>query len=119
MLASGWLDEIETLLVAGLDSRVPAFQAIGYRELARSLRGESTLDEAVEATVRATRRFAKRQMTWFRREPDIVWFQAEDLAARLPQILEVLVTRGIGRGHGQAHHQHSGRISLPEPQGGS
>jgi tRNA dimethylallyltransferase len=73
MLAQGWLGE-----VAGLLERYPAdlkpLQAIGYRHLAQHLSGRYSLDEAVELLTRDTRRFAKRQLTWFRADPDIRWF---------------------------------------------
>lgn len=78
MLAAGWLREIRSLLDSGLDPSLPAFQAIGYRQLASHVRGESTLGEAIEATVRATRRYARRQLTWFRRDSRIRWFEATD-----------------------------------------
>lgn len=68
MLAAGWLEE-----VAALAARVPptatAWQAIGYAELARVVRGEATLPDATAAIVRATRQYAKRQRTWFARRP--------------------------------------------------
>lgn len=116
MLAAGWVGEVESLLAAGLDPGLPAFRAIGYRELARYVLGEWGRDEAVEATIRATRRFAKRQLTWFRKEPGIRWFQARDLQAVERQILADLENR---REHGEAHDQHPGRFSLPEPQRGA
>lgn len=78
MLAAGWLREIRSLLDSGLDPSLPAFQAIGYRQLATHLLGECTLEDAVESTVRATRRYARRQLTWFRRDPRIRWFEATD-----------------------------------------
>lgn len=76
MLAAGWLREIRLLLDSGLDPSLPAFQAIGYRQLAAHFRSECSLDEAVESTVRATRRYARRQLTWFRRDDRIRWFDA-------------------------------------------
>jgi tRNA dimethylallyltransferase len=118
MLASGWVDEVERLMVAGLDYGAPAFQAIGYRQLAQHLQGKLTLEQAVDEIVRATRRFAKRQLTWFRTEPAVYWIQAEDLAARLPEVLHHVGTSGIGRGHGQASDQHPRRLPVSEPQGG-
>lgn len=99
MVESGWLEEIRGLLGQGLGPELPAFQAIGYRQLAHHLRGEWPLARAMEETVRATRRFAKRQETWFRKEPDVTWFSAEDLDARIPQVLEH-VQRGLGESRG-------------------
>ncbi|HVS02751.1 MAG TPA: tRNA (adenosine(37)-N6)-dimethylallyltransferase MiaA [Thermoanaerobaculia bacterium] len=102
MLAMGWVGEVEALLAAGVDPSMPAFQAIGYRQLARHVMGEGSLEEAVADTVRATRRFAKRQQTWFRSEPDVTWFPADDVATQMPRILHFLAITGIGREHGQA-----------------
>ena len=97
MVARGWVGEVEALLEAGLDPSSPAFQAIGYRQLVRHLRGEIDLDRAVEETVRATRRFAKRQATWFRREPDVVWFEADDPDAAVSRVLDFLRNRDAGK----------------------
>jgi tRNA dimethylallyltransferase len=102
MVAAGWVGEVEALLKAGLDPGLPAFQAIGYRQLAQHLRGEIGLDQAVEETIRATRRFAKRQLTWFRKEPDVAWFDAQDPAGARLHIRELLRARRIGREHGEA-----------------
>jgi tRNA dimethylallyltransferase len=90
MVKNGWVDEVRSLIARGLDPSLPAFQAIGYRQLVRYVRGEGSLEEAVDETVRATRRFAKRQETWFRREPHLIWFQGEDVDRLLPQVLAYL-----------------------------
>ncbi len=74
MLAAGWVEEVRRLLAAGLTPSLPAFQAIGYRELSAHVAAETTLEEATRRIVRATRRYAKRQMTWFRRQPGVEWF---------------------------------------------
>ncbi len=78
MLERGWVEEVTTLLRAGVDPGVPAFQAIGYRQIVRHVRGEWSLRAAMEDTIRATRRYAKRQMTWFRKEEDVRWISASD-----------------------------------------
>ena len=96
MVAVGWVREVEGLLKAGWDPGLPAFQAIGYRQLAQHLRGEIGLDQAVEETIGATRRFAKRQATWFRSEPDVVWFEAHDPDATVSRVLDFLKNRGAG-----------------------
>jgi tRNA dimethylallyltransferase len=97
MMESGWADEVELLLRGGVAPEVPAFQAIGYRQLVRHLRGEWTRERAVEETLRATRRFAKRQETWFRREADVVWLDAGDgdLLARARRLLDEARSREV------------------------
>jgi tRNA dimethylallyltransferase len=93
MLAAGWVDEVRLLLAAGHDPSLPAFQAIGYRELAAHVAGECTLEEATERIIRATRRYAKRQITWFRRQPDVEWFPAAETSASA--ILDHLERTGL------------------------
>ncbi len=78
MLERGWVDEVKTLLQTGVDPGVPAFQAIGYRQIVRHVQGDWSLRAAMEDTIRATRRYAKRQTTWFRKETDVRWFSASD-----------------------------------------
>lgn len=73
MLARGWLEEVRGLMARGLPERAKAFDFIGYRELRAVLRGHSTMEEARAAIRQATRRYAKRQITWFRRERDVKW----------------------------------------------
>ena len=68
MIEAGALDEVAVLAARGLDAKLPALKAVGYRELAAHLRGETTLPEALEAAQRETRRYAKRQLTWFRNQ---------------------------------------------------
>jgi tRNA dimethylallyltransferase len=97
MVEEGWTEEVRGLLQRGLTPDLPAFQAIGYRQLVYYVRGEWSLAKTIDETVRATRRFAKRQETWFRKEPDVTWFSAEDLDRRIPQVLEH-VERGCGEG---------------------
>jgi len=73
---AGFLDEVRALLERGLSRSTTARQAIGYAEVSRFLAGETTLDEAVAATVRRSKALARRQMAWFRRDPRIGWFPA-------------------------------------------
>jgi tRNA dimethylallyltransferase len=73
MLASGWLEEVRGLMSRGIPENAKAFEFIGYRELRAVLRGEISLEEARAAIRQATRRYAKRQMTWFRREKGVEW----------------------------------------------
>ncbi len=75
MLENGLVEEARALL--SHPCAATAAQAIGYKELAPYLRGECTLEQAAEEIKRETRRYAKRQMTWFRREPEIHWLEAD------------------------------------------
>ncbi|MEM7049724.1 MAG: tRNA (adenosine(37)-N6)-dimethylallyltransferase MiaA [Acidobacteriota bacterium] len=104
MVDGGWVEEVVGLLERGFSPESPAFQAIGYRQLARHVQGEWSLDTAIRETVTATRRFAKRQLTWFRKEADILWWDARDLEGQISNILKHLRCRGFGRLDGQAQH---------------
>lgn len=119
MIEAGWVGEVEQLLNRGWSPRDPAFQAIGYRELAAHLAGEVSLEEATEETIRATRRFAKRQLTWFRKERDVSWFSAEDPEAASQAIRSFLARQDLGVGDGQDDNQHSGRVPVSGPEGGT
>ena len=71
MVEQGALDEVRAVEARGLDPALPALKAVGYREFAAHLRGETTLDRALDAARQETRRYAKRQLTWFRNQtPD-------------------------------------------------
>ena len=78
MFASGFVEEVEALLARGLAEGRTASRAIGYREVMGYLAGDRTLAEAVEQTTTATRRFARRQDSWFRKDPRIVWVAHDD-----------------------------------------
>lgn len=73
MLQHGWLEEARGLLRRGVPENAKAFDFIGYRELRGVLQGQLTLDDARAAIQQSTRRYAKRQMTWFRREKGVHW----------------------------------------------
>jgi tRNA dimethylallyltransferase len=75
MLALGWMEEVRGLMEGGLPETAKPFDFIGYRELREVLRGEKKLEEAREAIQLATRRYAKRQLTWFRKEPGVHWLE--------------------------------------------
>lgn len=74
MLAAGWVDEVRGLIAAGYEARVRGMQALGYRLIADHLAGRLSLAEVRAQTVVATRRYARRQMTWFRKTPGVRWF---------------------------------------------
>jgi tRNA dimethylallyltransferase len=74
----GLLDEVRRLLAAGFHADLPPMTGHGYREAARHVAGEWSLEEAIEVTARRTRQYAKRQLSWFRRDPRIEWLPAGD-----------------------------------------
>jgi len=75
MMAVGWADEVRGLLDAGYSRSLKSMRSLGYRHLASYLQGERELAEAVERIKQETRRFAKRQLTWFRADEEIRWLQ--------------------------------------------
>jgi tRNA dimethylallyltransferase len=95
MLARGWIDEVRALVGAGLPENAKPFDFIGYRELRAVLRSETKLEDAKAAIQQATRRYAKRQATWFRREAGVVWLdgfgdEAQVQAEALKSVKEAL-----------------------------
>ena len=89
---------MERLLGAGLSDSCTAMQAIGYKEIAAALRGECSPEDAIETVKRESCRYAKRQLTWLRRDPDLFWIRHEktpdmDRACRLST--QFLSGRGI------------------------
>ncbi len=95
MLAEGWVEEVSGLLDLGLSPTLPAFQAIGYKQLVRHLREGWALELATEDTIRATRAYAKRQMTWFRADSAVEWFGALE-PQRNSRIFNHIQQLGIG-----------------------
>jgi tRNA dimethylallyltransferase len=75
MFRRGLVDETRGLLQRGLEQNQTAMQAIGYRQVVEHLRGERSLAETVEQVKIRTRQFAKRQLTWFRRQLDAEWIE--------------------------------------------
>jgi tRNA dimethylallyltransferase len=73
MIERGWPAEVAALLRSDARASAKPFEFIGYRELREHLQGPKTLDEAAQAITVATRQYAKRQMTWFRKEPGVTW----------------------------------------------
>ncbi|MDO5110861.1 MAG: tRNA (adenosine(37)-N6)-dimethylallyltransferase MiaA [Clostridia bacterium] len=78
MMQSGLLKEVRQLVSLGYTPDTPAMQGLGYKQLYKYLQGEYTLDEAIETIKRETRRFAKRQMTWFKRDKRIHWLNTAE-----------------------------------------
>ena len=83
MMAAGLEREVRDLLASGVPPAATAMQAIGYKEFAAALRGEETMDQAVDQVKLRSRQYAKRQLTWFRRTPGlrwVVWEKTPDLS---------------------------------------
>ena len=77
MVRQGLLEEIRSLLSSGISEKATAMQAIGYKEFVDALAGRSTIDEAIAQVQQSSRRYAKRQLTWFRRNPLVHWLRRE------------------------------------------
>jgi tRNA dimethylallyltransferase len=92
MLESGWIEEVAGLLEAGVKEDMTPMLALGYRDIAAHLRGDRRRDELSEQISTSIGRFAKRQGTWFNREPSIRWMEpGADLLQRvLPSVVETL-----------------------------
>ena len=94
MLQQGLVEEIRNLLASGIPEKCTAMQAIGYKEFVDALDGRCTIEEAAAQVQQASRRYAKRQLTWFRRNPAVHWLRrakgetTEEIARRARQILE-------------------------------
>ena len=93
MAEAGLFREVEALLAAGIGDESTAMQAIGYKEIAAALRGECSREEAIEAVKRESCRYAKRQLTWLRRDGGLRWIPREecpDLPSCLDRIFPAL-----------------------------
>jgi tRNA dimethylallyltransferase len=91
MLAGGAVEEVEALLARGLAPSLPVMRAIGVAEIARWLRGELAREEALARGQQATRNYAKRQYTWFRRQPPEVWPRLHAESYESDSIFETLL----------------------------
>lgn len=81
MIEAGLVEEVRRLMDQGYDPELPAMKGLGYKQIAGCLLGEYDLPAAIELLKRDTRRFAKRQLTWFRADPDIRWLDVEGRSA--------------------------------------
>jgi tRNA dimethylallyltransferase len=89
MLRAGWVAEVVALLEAGVPEEAPAFRAIGYRQLVEHVRRGCPLDQAAAAIVVATRRYAKRQMTWFRKYGRVEWMCAAETETNVERLISM------------------------------
>jgi tRNA dimethylallyltransferase len=87
MIDSGFINEVEVLLKMGYDPKLKSMQAIGYRHIVGYLNNRWDLDETIRLIQRDTRRYAKRQLTWFRAEPDIIWVNPDDTTEIISKVV--------------------------------
>lgn len=97
MIEEGLVDEVKKLKEMGYRRGMVSMQGLGYKEILAYLEGEYSLEEAVRVLKRDTRHFAKRQLTWFRREPDVIWTQKDEFAFNDERILEFMLSVCRGR----------------------
>lgn len=98
MLQQGLVEEVAALLAEGVSAKAVSMQGLGYKEIVAYLKGECTLEEAVYILKRDTRHFAKRQLTWFKREKDVIWLNRQELGTEetiLEEIRNVLGNKGF------------------------
>lgn len=91
MLAQGLIEEVKTLRAQGCTRDLVSMQGLGYKEILDYLDGVLPLDEAVRILKRDTRHFAKRQLTWFRRERDVIWLDKNQYHRDTAQLLEKMM----------------------------
>ncbi|HCA40329.1 MAG TPA: tRNA (adenosine(37)-N6)-dimethylallyltransferase MiaA [Aminobacterium sp.] len=76
--STGFVEEVEWLLAHGFDERFPSMQGFGYKEIVEYLRGSITKEEAIEGDISATKKFSRRQMTWFKKFSPTLWYDISD-----------------------------------------
>ncbi len=93
MLQEGLIEEVESLQQKGYTKDMVSMQGLGYKEILSYLDGEISLEEAIYMLKRDTRHFAKRQLTWFRRESDVIWIDKKDYERDENKILEAMIQK--------------------------
>ncbi len=92
MLEDGLVEEVKKLQQMGCHREMVSMQGLGYKEILKYLEGEITLEQAVYLIKRDTRHFAKRQLTWFKREPDVIWVNKYDFDYEEERMLEYMLS---------------------------
>ena len=95
-IEDGFVEEVKNLVSDGRELSKTASQALGYKQIISYIEGENTLDEAIESAIASTRRFARRQEKWFRRDPRIQWMELqEDPFELLEEVIKVFDLIGL------------------------
>ncbi len=92
MVGDGLLEEVKKLLEMGYSEKLRPMQAIGYRHITDYINGRMAWDETIELLKRDTRRFAKRQLTWFRKDSEMIWKSPEDMGGVMEMVRRFLET---------------------------
>ena len=90
MMDAGLEDEVKGLMAAGFDAGLTSMQAIGYKEMRACIEGEISRETAVGLIKQNTRHFAKRQLTWFRKEPDVIWIDYSETGTESRVLLDII-----------------------------
>ena len=101
MMEQGLLFEVKKLVEEGYTKNLVSMQGLGYKEFFDYFDGRMTLEETVEKIKRDTRHFAKRQLTWFRREKEVIWLNKKEYEQEkelLDSVLNIIEEKGIGNG---------------------
>ena len=98
MLQDGLVEEVKELMAMGCTRYMVSMQGLGYKEILAYLEGEISLERAVYLIKRDTRHFAKRQLTWFRRERDVIWVNKQEFDYQEDRILDHMIRNMRERG---------------------
>jgi tRNA dimethylallyltransferase len=104
MVEQGLLEEVKELKASGCTRNMVSMQGLGYKEILDYLQGDCALSEAIYLLKRDTRHFAKRQITWFKRERDVRWLNLPDFSYDLDKVLEFMV-RDINEKYGLENNE--------------
>ncbi len=92
MVREGWIEEVQNLRKQGYSREDPGLRAHGYRHIWDVLEGTMMINEALDLTTREVRRYAKRQRTWLRKEPGLIWLKPDEAAASALKLIEERIT---------------------------
>ena len=93
MIEEGLVNEVQALKDKGYTKQLVSMQGLGYKEILDYLDGNCTLEEAIYTIKRDTRHFAKRQLTWFKRERDVIWINKQSFGYEAEQILDEMLSK--------------------------